>query len=775
VDSKQLFRAQLEAKALAPHPAFMDPGNPVGLVDLNLGKIAGKNPNDTTPGGPRLAQRGAGRYLSAYGGENAIDLVMDCVRYVGDTVANAEYHFEKPETFSATRKPGEPVRAPEQLVNLFKKPNPYMDYIEMMEMLVMDLLLTGNAYWFKWRSNQLGQPLALYRLAPPYVEVVTKPWGPGTYVYQIPNAAKLEIDPTDVIHLRLSNPDPANPYYGMGLMQGAGRYADLEIALTDTQASYMENHAMPSVAVESERRVPRDVFKKIRAQLRARAAGPKNAGELLVLEAGLKLNSIAPSAGDAGFAELSKLSRDRVFAWFRMNPKLLGLSDEATTEPLHEAQQHFDNKTARPLMNKIQKKLSDELVAAWNLEYVINYEYQLSPEEQAHMAGSFGMLPGITVDELRKFAGLGPHPDKKIGEITLNLPGEEAEGGEKKAGEGFPDPGLPGEKGRPANRANTKAFPKPGKTLPPGSKAIAPNAKPAKKGKKSLDDLRADLYASNLRHGNIHARHPAPKTLDEIMDRLTEIEHKALTQPAKVSIGNKLDDEMRPEDQLADKRVADVDAVVSDFEADLGKAARVLERGLLDTAEGKAFKASDVVMRLRNSDSWKAFTELATEAYEKALLRVMSQAAIHHSEVGLKPAGEIDYEALVDELVARKDSGVAAITASFKKQLADKVKEARTGESTLADIQTEIQNTVAHWAESDAYGIALTEATRGYNESTLAVAEGSGLTHVVVSDGTDSDEACADADGQLWTLEQARENPLEHPRCRRAFVPVPAT
>jgi hypothetical protein len=214
---------------------------------------------------------------------------------------------------------------------------------------------------------------------------------------------------------------------------------------------------------------------------------------------------------------------------------------------------------------------------------------------------------------------------------------------------------------------------------------------------------------------------------------------------------------------------------VSDFEGDLGKAARVLERGLMDTAEGKAFKASDVVSRLRNSEAWKSFNELATEAYEKALLRVMSAAAIHHAQIGLKPAGEIDYEALVDELVARKDSGVAAITSTFKRKVAEAVKASRTSESTLADIQAEVQQAIADWTEKDASGIALTEATRGYNEGTLAVAEGSGYTHVVVSDGTDSDEACADADGQLWTLEQARENPLEHPRCRRAFVPAVAT
>jgi hypothetical protein len=45
------------------------------------------------------------------------------------------------------------------------------------QLLVIDLLLVGNAYWYKWRSNEKGQPLSLYRLAPPYVKIV--PGRPG--------------------------------------------------------------------------------------------------------------------------------------------------------------------------------------------------------------------------------------------------------------------------------------------------------------------------------------------------------------------------------------------------------------------------------------------------------------------------------------------------------------------------------------------------------------------------------------------------------------------
>lgn len=42
---------------------------------------------------------------------------------------------------------------------------------------------------------------------------------------------------------------------------------------------------------------------------------------------------------------------------------------------------------------------------------------------------------------------------------------------------------------------------------------------------------------------------------------------------------------------------------------------------------------------------------------------------------------------------------------------------------------------------------------------------------VIVYDGTDDDDACREANGQVWTFEQSLENPISHPQCVRAFAP----
>lgn len=738
---KELFRAQAEGKAFPNHPVLTDPTVDVGITQVGS-QYYGRG-NERSAGRPRLTQREAKRHLAAYGGDQAIDWVMDCVRYTADTVASAEFHFEKgAKKVRGRRVPGESVDPDAVLEMLIEQPNKHMDYVELMELLVIDLLMVGNAYWYKFRTNEAGKPLAIYRLAPQHVEVLPEPWGVGGYEYKIKGAGEMTMAPEEVIHFKLANPH--SPYYGLGLVQGAGRSGDLELALTDSQASYFENHAMPSLAVQSDRRVPRDVFKKIRAQLRARMQGTQNAGEVLVLEAGLKLAAVAPNAGEAAFGDLSKMSRDRIFAWFRMSPKLLGITDESGgADKTTDFQRIFDNKTARPLMNKIQKKISAELVRPWGLDYVIDYEYQMPVEDQVKLVNSFASIPGVTVDEVRQYMKLGPHPDKSIGELTLNLPGEEggAGGANDPTRTGFPDRNLTGEGGRPPRPENTKTFPRGGGPLPPGSKARRPS-----EGRKALD---------------------AAESLDQALAALDAIalEQKALERAGHTQVGNQLEFE----DRLAGRRVADTDAIIKDLTAELADAARVLERGLLDHVEGKAFKTTDLKKRIRNSEAWTAFSKQVGKALERAIKRGLSAAVIHHRE--LTPEEEIDYDQIAKEMVHRKD-GVRGIVQTLKDSILNHVSDRLEKNATQQDVNAAIQKRIDEWKQGSAETVAMTEVVRGYNEGTLAVAEAAGVTHVHVSDGEDHDQPCKDANGQTWTISHAREHYLEHPRCRRAFVPA---
>ena len=67
--------------------------------------------------------------------------------------------------------------------------------------------------------------------------------------------------------------------------------------------------------------------------------------------------------------------------------------------------------------------------------------------------------------------------------------------------------------------------------------------------------------------------------------------------------------------------------------------------------------------------------------------------------------------------------------------------------------------------------IARTETANVYNQADVFSYRQAGISKVEVSDG-DDDADCADANGQIWTLERAMNNPTAHPNCTRSFAPV---
>jgi HK97 family phage portal protein len=680
----------------------------------------------------------AGRHLQAYGGQrDAIDWVMACVRLIAETTSDAEWYFEREGVKLINRKgPQAPFgveSAPLRAVELFEKPNPYMAWAEHIELTLIDYLVTGDAYWWQFGLNASMQPAALYRLSPQYMKIVPGTMGPEGYEFQMPGMEKpLQLSPKEVVHFRQANPHSL--YHGMGIVQGGSRPLDLELALTDTQATYFEKGAHPSIILQSDRRVPDNVFRKTKLLFKNLYGGSRNAGEPMLLEAGIKALPISPDANQAMFEALTKLSRDRILAMFRVPPPLLGITEGASDTKTNEAQRVFDTKTMRPLLDKLQLAISDRVTRpAFGLDFIIDYNYVMPVEERIKLVSNFASVPGVKLREIREMAGLQPLGDERD-EWVLNLPGED--GTEEDHDGGLPDRNLTGEPGRPPNPENTERFPNPGEGGPP------PKAEVSTRGRKAL-------------------------TAEEVAAR---IEAKAIILQRR--------DEQRPlpdvipPDTQRDERESEIDLIVADFKAELADAAYPLERALLDHAEGKA--AGDTIyQRIKNSPAWAQFRETVEDSMRRALTRAASLSAQQAARLGFAPEGEIDYDEIVEAIIGRDDGGDEVVR-TLRGEIAQKVLRIQRKGGSRDDVEQAVRESVDFWRASKAETIALTEATHAYNETTLTVAEAAGATHVGVHDGDDHDQPCIDANGSKWTIHEARERRIEHPRCRRYFVPIPA-
>lgn len=94
-----------------------------------------------------------------------------------------------------------------------------------------------------------------------------------------------------------------------------------------------------------------------------------------------------------------------------------------------------------------------------------------------------------------------------------------------------------------------------------------------------------------------------------------------------------------------------------------------------------------------------------------------------------------------------------------------------------ADAAVDVASEAIGLAFSDFAGdradlIARTETATAANMGNLAGFRESATNYVRVYDGEDFDEPCRQADGVIWTIDEAEANPLEHPNCTRSFSAI---
>lgn len=694
-------------------------------ADRDYGGNPGVYPNPRSS----ISNRSARTHGAAYGGDQPIDWVYDCVGLIMETASNAEFYFErdgkrmkKPDDTAGDK---DALDAPKDLCGLLESPNPYMDYVEHIELSIIDLLLAGEFIWLKYGIDDEGKPQALYRLSPALVEVVADPNKfISRYEYTPPGASEpLKFRPEEIIHAKM--PNPHNPYRGLGRIAGGPRTYDVELATTESLAQYYEQGTKLTGVLSSERRVPEPVFNRIRRQFANMYSGARNAYKVAVLESGLRFSPLQSSAADAQYDNLSRLSRDRILAMFRVPKPLLGNMEDSNYK-MAEAQRVFDTKTMRPLLNRIERIITKGLTEAWDVRFRIDYQYVMPDEDRLKLAEVFATLPGVKVSEVRKQAGLDPLGTDEDN-IVLNMPPTPEEKAAELAAK-FPPLGAEG--GRP---------PLPG-NRPPGVPAGA--GQPRRRG---------TLPTSQAR---IRERASQRKALDDVQERL---------------------------DPLRTARVPTIELLAYNIGREIADANRQLERELERVILGDQKAVSDIIKRVKGARAWRTYTAALTTTFGRYAKDALDAARNQLRLIGFEPEPDVDFDAheVANALVMR-ENGVKSIVGTLKERVIDQIAEGINRNYSTEQIVNGVSDEdydglkvmMIGYRQGQIETIAATEAQEYYNEGAIQVAEAAEHGYVMVTDGEDFDEPCVEANGQVWTIDEARARRTEHPNCRRTFYPV---
>jgi HK97 family phage portal protein len=280
----------------------------------------------------------------------------------------------------------------------------------LLETLAAQLLLHGNGY-IQIARDASGRPAELFALRPERVRIEGDTLGwPCVFVYTVGSVATRF--PADaIIHIKAMN--PLDDLYGAGVLGAAAGAVAVHNAASEWNKALLDNAARPSGALvydpgEHGATLSNDQFERLRAELESSFSGAGNAGRPMLLEGGLKWQSLSLSPADMDFLGLKAAAARDIALAFGVPPVLLGLPGDATYANYREANRALWRQTILPMAGKILAALVQGLKGTFpelRLSVDLDQVGELS-EDRERLWSALAGADFLTPDEKRGMVGL---------------------------------------------------------------------------------------------------------------------------------------------------------------------------------------------------------------------------------------------------------------------------------------------------------------------------------------------------------------------------------
>ncbi len=287
----------------------------------------------------------------------------------------------------------------------------------LIETLSAHLLLHGNGF-VQIIKDGSGKPVELFALRPERIAVVAGADGwPCAYDYKLPDRTitiplEDELGWPNIIQVKSMH--PTEDHYGAGALAAASEAIAIHNAASTWNRTLLENAARPSGALVYDAGesagLSADQFERLKAELAEAFSGHGNAGRPMLLDGGLKWQSMSHSPADMDFATLkSSAARDIALA-FGVPPMLLGLPGDNTYSNYREANRALWRLTLLPLAEKLFAALHEGL-SPWFRDAVLTVDLDRVPalsEDRERLWKQVSDADFLSEKEKRELLGLTP-------------------------------------------------------------------------------------------------------------------------------------------------------------------------------------------------------------------------------------------------------------------------------------------------------------------------------------------------------------------------------
>lgn len=339
-------------------------------------------------------------------------LIYACIARKAETAAVAPLR-----AYRGQRDKPEVLQDQDELAALVRRPNKFMSWYELQELLITYLELDGNAYLYKARERPGGPVKGLYPLRPDAMRPVPKGGDLLGYVYEPLSGAERKPFLVDEI-IDIKYPNPADMFEGLGRgrspLMAAAYVGDVDNATTKFLKQFFDNAVVPFGLLKSKQKLAENEINRIRARLRAQYAGLTHWGDVMILDADAEYQRLGLSMQELGFEDLDARNEARLCMVLKVPPILVGAKvglDRSTFANYGEARQSFWEDTMIPLYRRFEDQFNLQLANEWPglwLAYDLSEVPALRKDDTAKWETAVrAFLGGIaTRNEARELAGL---------------------------------------------------------------------------------------------------------------------------------------------------------------------------------------------------------------------------------------------------------------------------------------------------------------------------------------------------------------------------------
>lgn len=279
-----------------------------------------------------------------------------CVRAISQNVASVPVSL-----FSIRNSDGDmqEIKAHEVL-DLIYKPNPFQTKSEFWEVTMINLELTGEAFWFKVRDTE-GVVSELWNLRPDMMEVNPDPQDfIKGYTLRKTDGTEVKFATEDIVHFKY--PNPTDPYRGQSaLLPGSARVQTEDYA-TAFQRDFFLNSARPDAVIKTPNALQEEQKEDIRLGWAKRYQGVGKTSKVAILEGGLDYQVISLTQKEMDYIETLKFTRDDFLVMFQVPKPVLSITDDVNLANAKTGMEIFQGQTVKPKSVRLVEQINEQLV-----------------------------------------------------------------------------------------------------------------------------------------------------------------------------------------------------------------------------------------------------------------------------------------------------------------------------------------------------------------------------------------------------------------------------